>query len=119
MPILPTIKSLTKTPIKPTVPVKSISVSKPSAILKTVPIATSPTLSVNIILPTPKPKQLFSGLRTLAGGLKQKHTIEVVDRSNERLQLLPFQVHCETCGFEAKVKIYGEALTIAKGHVGL
>ena len=87
----------------PNIPIKPLS-----------PFRASPTTKAESL----KAQQTFSGIVTLKGGLTQKHTIEVTDRSDDKLQYLPYHVRCTTCNFEAKLKNYGEAISIAQNHVG-
>lgn len=95
--------------MKPIAPVKPLAPLKQSVISSIKPTASKPQSSTT---------QTFSGLKTLSGGLKQKHTAVVTDLSSSATQYLPYHVHCNTCGFESKLTDMESAVQVAKGHVG-
>lgn len=70
------------------------------------------------IPPSVKLKQSFTGIRILAGGMSQSHTVEVSDRSADTSQFLPYLIHCNTCAFEGAFNDYDKAITTAKRHIG-
>lgn len=90
-------------PMKPIVPIRPATQVKPA-----------PSAKPSVL----KSPLTITGIRILKGGLKVEHTLVVTDHSGDSAQFLPYQVHCNTCGFESKSKEYDTALSMAKGHVG-
>lgn len=61
---------------------------------------------------------VYSGVKTLPGGMKVTHKGSVIDNSSDLTQILPYLANCQTCNWQGRFKSIDSARQAIQEHVG-